>query len=562
MIALASCGVTGNDTGPRPARTPLAGIETAQAWNLYKDPSEGRAIFVDFSSAGAFYSERAPGSDELPDFAVADFGAHPNDDIDDTIAIQKTIDAAEAAGGGIVAFADGVYRIDDVATLGGLRIGRSNVVLRGSSTGQTRLTVTREMPPKDFDKLWSGPAIVRFIPEGVQTLSSNDQAASTNTQPILNDTPSGAYQLKLANANAFAPGDYIKLTMQSVDANDRFLNGKSARAIWTRLIEGGATYVEYHEVERVNGNSVVLVRPTLTEIDSELPWQVRRVDLIENVGFERICVDGGFTEPFEHHKNPRHDSGFRAVELNQTAHSWVSDNCFKDVTTAVSVRGGLANSVLLNTIEGNGGHFSFHAEFATRTLFGLNLDVTRNGQFHGPGASHMSVGTVVWRYLGPRARGFDAHALFPRHTLLDLVEMAGLTSSGGHFRNHPNHGEGLVLWNYHQTGDLQTTFAKPDILDFWDIPADDARTYWFTTAVDPVIVGYKGPYDQVNERHMRWVESMATHVLPNSLFEAQLAHRLGKSPEWITAARDRWQKRLASYEGQLTVEHTPRDMAR
>ncbi|MDH5722395.1 MAG: right-handed parallel beta-helix repeat-containing protein [Alphaproteobacteria bacterium] len=71
-----------------------------------------------------------------------DYGANPNDNIDDTAAIQAALDAARDAGGGQVYLAAGTYIISstDKASEGGIRI-YSNTELFGDGIGETILKV-------------------------------------------------------------------------------------------------------------------------------------------------------------------------------------------------------------------------------------------------------------------------------------------------------------------------------------------------------------------------------------------------------------------------------------
>jgi Ca2+-binding RTX toxin-like protein len=70
----------------------------------------------------------------MPTFHVSDFGAVANDGIDDRVAIQAALDAAQAAGGGTVILGEGQYDLSDhpgIASFGCLRI-TSNITLQGA----------------------------------------------------------------------------------------------------------------------------------------------------------------------------------------------------------------------------------------------------------------------------------------------------------------------------------------------------------------------------------------------------------------------------------------------
>jgi hypothetical protein len=203
---------------------------------------------------------------------------------------------------------------------------------------------------------------------------------------------------------------------------------------------------------------------------------------------------------------------------------------------------------MLNTVAGNSGHLSFAATFSTYSLIGLNLDITKDGQWHGVGASHQSTGTVFWRDVAPASRGIDSHANFPRHTLFDAIESRGMWGSGGNYADLPNHLAGLVIWNFHQTGKLEQN--ESPTLDLWKLPGSDAQQYGPYTAVNPVLVGYVGPYSAVNSANMGLAESMGRHVAPESLYEALLEQRLGKLPAWLLAAKHEWAALLKARLGR------------
>ena len=134
-------GANGDTTEqpPRPWRSTLYPEDWAP------DPAATGPALDDYSYAGYALGEREPGAPaDAVHFAVTDFGLPldgsglPTPEADSTTAIQAALDAAGAAGGGIVNLPAGDYRLD-----GRLFVRGSGVVLRGAAGGGTRLRFTQ-----------------------------------------------------------------------------------------------------------------------------------------------------------------------------------------------------------------------------------------------------------------------------------------------------------------------------------------------------------------------------------------------------------------------------------
>jgi len=522
------------------AGVPFASAEgTPPAWQAFQGGDVAQRPFIDFSWAGAHYGEQAISPVNTTIFKVADYGAIADDASDDTDAIQRAIDAASAAGGGIVQFEPGTYLLNSGAKPKRLIVSASDVVLQGARQGQTHFKMVNALAPADPKQLWAAPALVTFTPGKDRAGPALSLAAPAR----MGDT-----RLVLSSPAAFQPGDFVRIEMQSTAANASYLEGKPTRRIWSKINSQGVKVLETHEVASIDGAVLHLKTPLTTAIDLRLPWTARKVAVLRNVGFENIRVEGSFNEPFVHHKNAYHDSGFCGVELDQTVHSWVLRNQFENVTQPAVIHAGAANTIMLNTISGNRGHLSFAATFSTYSLIGLNLDTTAEGQWHGVGASHQSTGSVFWRDVAPGSRGIDSHANFVRNTLFDAIESRGMWGQGGNYADLPNHLAGLVIWNFHETGQLAPGESRT--LDLWELPESDATQYGPYTAVNPILVGYVGPYSKVNMANMGRVESLGHHVAPESLYEAQLERRLGGLPAWLKSARQEWAALLKAKLGR------------
>lgn len=103
-------------------------------WQPGRVDAEGRFLH-DFSYAGYHRGETLLPRAEGPIFdVVSRFGADNTGAADATAGIQAAVDAAQAAGGGVVFIPEGDY-----LCLGGIVIGKSGVVIRGAGPGKTRL---------------------------------------------------------------------------------------------------------------------------------------------------------------------------------------------------------------------------------------------------------------------------------------------------------------------------------------------------------------------------------------------------------------------------------------
>ncbi len=99
-----------------------------------------RRFLHDFSYAGYHNGEVEPPTNPAGATfdVVASYGADPTGAADSTAAIQAALDAAKAAGGGIVYLPAGLYRCDGVLDSTG-----SHIVIRGAGESATQLYFTR-----------------------------------------------------------------------------------------------------------------------------------------------------------------------------------------------------------------------------------------------------------------------------------------------------------------------------------------------------------------------------------------------------------------------------------
>lgn len=158
-------------------------------WTPGHTDAEGRFLH-DFSHAGYRRAEYPlPQREELPIFNVTeDYGADNSGTSDATISIQSAIHDAELTGGGIVYLPEGVYRCH-----GQLMVSASNVILRGDGPELSKVYFTQDS--LDF----SGNIVFQG------NISREAEIALTA------DTPTRATTLSVLDAGDLEVGDDISI---------------------------------------------------------------------------------------------------------------------------------------------------------------------------------------------------------------------------------------------------------------------------------------------------------------------------------------------------------------
>ncbi|QDT67981.1 Pectate lyase superfamily protein [Planctomycetes bacterium MalM25] len=478
-----------------------------------------------FAYAGYQRSE-AP----LPDpgwqvFRVGDFGAFPNDGLDDRAAVQNTIDAASnAANGAIVLFDAGRYLLSETTGLTDsvLDIGADNLILRGagSQTGGTELYFREHLNSTTPEKFWSTPAMINARGGGG---SVNGTLIST----VSADARMGEHRIQVASAGSLSVGDVVAIRLDDpAAANDDLIAPYSVEDAWTTFRSGEITS-ELHRIAAINGNQLTFAEPLATDLDSQYRWEVRRLDAGRQLGFEDMTLRGGWTGDFVHHRSIIDDSGWTALRIVKYVDSWVENVRMVDWNQGLTLAVGMNTTVKDTVVEGTAGHSGISVQNTYGALLTNVHDRTDGGMWHPMGVSHRAAATVFHRVSWPSNRAFDAHGVFPHATLFDdstggLVGAA--SGSGGAQNNLPNHMRDLVMWNFNHTG-------QDGLYDWW---RTSSRFY---RILPPILVGWHGQSAQFLSGQVEYVESFGAAVQPASLFEAQLNVRFGATSASQTAAR-------------------------
>ena len=462
-------------------------------------------ILPDFSYAGYRRSEVPIPNVKGPVFNVTKYGATPSDDKFDDPGIQAAIDAAEAAGGGVVFFPKGRYRVNPTEDEKHfITIKGSGIVLRGAGagTGGTEiLMVARKQGGKMF----------RIGPD-----SWGGTAVATITEPAIRET----FWVTVDNASRLLVNQTVVLRYQSPEYNDFYFGGMALDPDWTRVVQNGVGVHEMHQVAEIKGNRVRFHEPLHFTIRlGKTPWRLEAVEPLKEIGVEDIRFTGSwdtYPETFIHHKDWIHDSGWSLLAIRQTINGWirrVEFSNFNDALTTDSVSWFTVENVKFTGKKG-------HSSVGGRRGYGLLIRDTEDtaGTHHGPDTGYNLVGAVYLRFRMNVDSSVDNHGGVPHANLLDNVTGGVLSGNGGPLVNYPHTGRYYTLWNFHHRSTKEKTY------DFWDAVNRNSNAY-----AKPIFAGFTwdNPVTFQNEAvEVQVNESFGKPVTPTSLFAAQLKLRL------------------------------------
>lgn len=293
----------------------------------------------DFSHAGYRGGERPipPEDPEWRPAVVLDvtrppYGCVPDGspENDCTRAIQRAIDDAEAAGGGVVHLPEGEYRISSDNAQHFLRIDRGGVVLRGDGPGKTRLLV---------DPFRGG--VVEMYRKAViavkgGSLWHDDTRRAVFRTPIVEDLPFPTRTIPVANVVVFqivGPGAEIAIQGRRTAS---FLAEHDMEGTWD---EGRPAYLFRRTIMKVDParSAVIVDIPTRYRIRlGDEPEVILVPPGIREVGLEGFSI-GMIRHPdewyFEGAVDAARDSGeppivrdlwqTRAIQLTNVKDCWI-----------------------------------------------------------------------------------------------------------------------------------------------------------------------------------------------------------------------------------------------
>lgn len=427
--------------------SPQASAAPETRSNLPADIDIGGAFVPDFSYAGyAYGAEDIPNFDAATQIDVVDYGVVANDEKDDSDALLRAMDAANAVRGPVIlALPSGRIILSEI-----IPITRSHIVLRGAGEAETDVHIPRPLSMIDtkgkfseiHDYLTQYKKIQRDADRNIDTQFSDyswtggflwigpkDYRAAAYLEAldkpdlVFTDATSGergARTLSVTSPSSLSLGDDIELVWYSRD-------GESGGIIKSLYGETDLKVGSHHwsfpdrglvrqktQITAIEGDRITLADPLLHPVSPEIPASLVDWSPLHHVGIEDLTISFSPGVSFGHHL----EQGYNAVYFAGAMHSWVRDVTFKDADSGI-LSYGSANLTFDNitTIGARTAHYSIHAGNVHNVLVS-DLSV-QNRVRHPLSVNTQSTKTVFLRsevFVQPT---FDQHAGSNHQNLFD-----------------------------------------------------------------------------------------------------------------------------------------------
>lgn len=415
-----------------------------------------------------------------------------------------------------------------------------NFIIKGDGVDKTFLEMETPNLPKQKSDMYSSPVMINI---------KNNAWLGTKYE-VIGNAGKGTFTVKVSGSSNFKVGEWVCLYLH--DNNPELVKQELLPYAWesnmTNISTEGVQVEDYHQIVSISGDEITFKEPIMHEVDTQWDWKLCKYSYYENVGVEDLTFVGHAVDDFKHHRSWIDDGAYKPIAFMRVVNSWMRRVNFESVSEAASIISSANFSAYNIDIKGNRGHSAIRSQGSSRVFIGAVRDYTDGpladayptmqknaGQYHACGVSKPSMGAVIWRVTWGQDACFESHATQPRATLIDNCTGGFVQSrQGGDANQVPNHLNDLTIWNMCSTNTKVNgngTLPANGEFDWW-------RTGWqYWKILPPIIVGFHGEPVKFVQEQVKLDESNGIPVEPQSLYEAQLAHRLGSVPAWLNALK-------------------------
>jgi hypothetical protein len=491
----------------------------------------------DFSYAGYHRGEKSipnnpPGV--FLDVTASPYNADPSGSSDSTSAIQKALDDAGQAGGGVVYLPQGVYRVQKPSSSSEyvLSMRYSNVVLRGAGVSETFIF--------NDDYEMNRRKVILIQPSPRASWSSG-----SSTRSLAEDIANGASEVFVGSTSGLSVGDWIILAS---DMTQEFVDELDARHVdeWVDSIVGMRFLRQITAIDSSSGR---------VEFDAPVRYSLKVRDNarlfkpsthLEEVGLEDFSI-GNREHPGDVNSDEHNIAGTAANDIagsyvvlfQHVVNGWVrnvesylpesnrrnhmlSNGLFLSQTRGITVE----NSRFLapQLISGGGNGYGIRIE-CNECLFTRSGGLGRAARYTFSHARTYASGNVIHRSVSGSIRS-DFHMHLSPPNLVDNLEvhryfMAANRGSTGSIP-HAVTTQDSVFWNTRGLGSGSSNSLTPN-REVITVRGQSNRLFVIGTSGDRTEVfgiepEYAHRYEGLGE---------GDSLVPESLYEDQVLRRIG-----------------------------------
>lgn len=443
----------------------------------------------DFSYAGyGFGAEPIPQVDTV--LKVADFGAIPDDGIDDSVALKAALAAAHKMPGSVrVQLEQGRYILTEI-----LWIEKSGIVLSGIGSGDsgTQLFMPRPLNQIDDDGAlkeireyleendkyerqkdanldvlfseysWSAGFIWVRYPGGRHATYKQSYDRPIETVSEIRSGKQFSKQVVVAEPDMLKVGDVMQVHWHNRQGPDgaliKSIYGKTDLKIGSRHWEmpDRPLVRQATRIEKIDGDRVSIADPLLHDINADLPAYFARWDHLSDVGIQDLALTFPQNPYFGHHN----EAGYNGIYFTGVHNGWIRNVRISDADAGI-LSDDLANVTIANVVtEGtHKAHYSVHVGNVHNVLIdGLNVfnPTEHTFSFNTQATKSVYKDSVGWhqptldQHAGANQQnlydGITVHVVADQ-TTKDGKPLYDLYKAGGAGYWNPGHGRFNTTWN-------------------------------------------------------------------------------------------------------------------
>ncbi|MEW1829044.1 glycosyl hydrolase family 28-related protein [Streptomyces sp. NPDC088196] len=511
----------------------------AQVPSLWREFTRAPFTHPQIPYIGKAGAQRHPRHSRVLD--VRAYGARADGTTDSAPAINRAIAAAGRAGGGTVLIPPGTFRIDDV-----IRVGHSNVVVRGAGSDRTKLYATKNLteligvygsryggdksswswaggliwlaPTARWDSLVAAIRAKVWPFEGWTGNRRDEWRQLTTVEPARQ----GAWTVAVADPSQLKPGELVLLRLADDPAHTLLQHmaggGPGPEAYYwddkTKLL----SYVPYEwpvRIAHVHGRRVTLERPLPLDLRPEWhPQLTSHIEELTGSGVEGLTLEAVETPQQPHLL----DKGYNGVVLQCAYDCWLDDVTVRHVDNGFGLVAASACTLRGTTVAGRGSHHPYFCREGSHdnliedfTIEERTVPAPANTQLHGINVEGLS-SYNVWSRGDMRMGTFDSHRGLPFANVRTDITVNNDGRHGGDANAGPLFGARFTHWN------VRVTNGRAGLMKI-----DQLAPYSATVGLNTVT-----EFDQIDvpdftgDLHARLELYGTTGVVrPRNLYEAQ-----------------------------------------